>query len=238
MKIGKVIGVEALIRWQHPSRGLLNPLDFLPIIENNPMSIELGEWVIDTALTQISQWQKMGLDLLASISVNIAAVQLQQPDFTQRLTTLLAAHPNVKLCYLELEVLETSALDDVHYVSTTMLECIALGVSFALDDFGRGYSSLTYLRRLPADLIKIDQSFVRDMLIDTDDFAIVEGVIALAKSFKREVIAEGVETIEHGKALLQLGCNLAQGYGIAKPMPPFDVPAWINNWRPDASWQL
>jgi EAL domain-containing protein (putative c-di-GMP-specific phosphodiesterase class I) len=238
MKTGKVIGVEALIRWQHPSRGLLNPLDFLPIIENNPMSIELGEWVIDTALTQISQWQKMGLDLPASISVNIAAVQLQQPDFTQRLTTLLAAHPNVKLCYLELEVLETSALDDVHYVSTTMLECIALGVSFALDDFGTGYSSLTYLRRLPADLIKIDQSFVRDMLIDTDDFAIVEGVIALAKSFKREVIAEGVETIEHGKALLQLGCNLAQGYGIAKPMPPFDVPAWINNWRPDASWQL
>jgi EAL domain-containing protein (putative c-di-GMP-specific phosphodiesterase class I) len=233
-----VIGVEALIRWQHPSRGLLNPLDFLPIIENNPMSIELGEWVIDTALTQISQWQKMGLDLPASISVNIAAVQLQQPDFTQRLTTLLAAHPNVKLCYLELEVLETSALDDVHHVSTTMLECIALGVSFALDDFGTGYSSLTYLRRLPADLIKIDQSFVRDMLIDTDDFAIVEGVIALAKSFKREVIAEGVETIEHGKALLQLGCNLAQGYGIAKPMPPFDVPAWINNWRPDASWQL
>ncbi|MFT4723867.1 MAG: EAL domain-containing protein (putative c-di-GMP-specific phosphodiesterase class I) [Colwellia sp.] len=238
MKTGKVIGVEALIRWQHPSRGLLNPLDFLPIIENNPMSIELGEWVIDTALTQISQWQKMGLDLPASISVNIAAVQLQQPDFTQRLTTLLAAHPNVKLCYLELEVLETSALDDVHHVSTTMLECIALGVSFALDDFGTGYSSLTYLRRLPADLIKIDQSFVRDMLIDTDDFAIVEGVIALAKSFKREVIAEGVETIEHGKALLQLGCNLAQGYGIAKPMPPFDVPAWINNWRPDASWQL
>jgi diguanylate cyclase (GGDEF)-like protein/PAS domain S-box-containing protein len=238
MKTGKVIGVEALIRWQHPCRGLLNPLDFLPIIENNPMSIEMGEWVIDTALTQISQWQKMGLDLPVSISVNIAAVQLQQPDFTQRLTTLLAAHPNVKPCYLELEVLETSALDDVHHVSTTMLECIALGVSFALDDFGTGYSSLTYLRRLPANLIKIDQSFVRDMLIDTDDFAIVEGVIALAKSFKREVIAEGVETIEHGKALLQLGCNLAQGYGIAKPMPAHDVPVWVNNWRPDASWQL
>ncbi|MBA6377799.1 MULTISPECIES: bifunctional diguanylate cyclase/phosphodiesterase [unclassified Colwellia] len=238
MKTGKVIGVEALIRWQHPCRGLLNPFDFLPIIENNPMSIELGEWVIDTALTQISQWQKMGLDLPVSISVNIAAVQLQQPDFTQRLTTLLAAHPNVKPCYLELEVLETSALDDVNHVSTTMLECIALGVSFALDDFGTGYSSLTYLRRLPANLIKIDQSFVRDMLIDTDDFAIVEGVIALAKSFKREVIAEGVETIEHGKALLQLGCNLAQGYGIAKPMPAHDVPVWVNNWRPDASWQL
>ncbi|TWX45846.1 putative bifunctional diguanylate cyclase/phosphodiesterase [Colwellia hornerae] len=238
MKTGSVMGVEALIRWQHPKRGLLNPIDFLPVIENNPMSIEMGEWVIDNALTQISQWQTKGLNLPVSISVNIAAVQLQQPDFTQRLTTLLAAHPDVEPRYLELEVLETSALDDVQHVSTTMINCIALGVSFALDDFGTGYSSLTYLRRLPAKLIKIDQSFVRDMLSDTDDFAIVEGVIALAKSFKREVIAEGVETIEHGKALLQLGCHLAQGYGIAKPMPACDVPTWVNDWKPDASWQV
>lgn len=118
-----------------------------------------------------------------------------------------------------------------------MSACIALGVNFALDDFGTGYSSLTYLRRLPANLIKIDQTFVRDMLVDEDDFAIVEGVIALAKSFKREVIAEGVETIEHGSALLQIGCELAQGYGIAKPMPANDIPAWISNWKPDASWQ-
>lgn len=135
-------------------------------------------------------------------------------------------------------MLETIALDDVHHVSVTMNKCITLGVSFALDDFGTGYSSLTYLRRLPADLIKIDQSFVRDMLIDLDDLAIFEGVIALAKSFKRQVIAEGVETIEHGTALLQLGCDLAQGYGIAKPMPASDIPAWINNWQPDASWQI
>ena len=237
MKTGSVIGVEALIRMQHPKRGLLNPIEFLPIIENNPMSIEMGEWVIDSALSQMTKWQKMGLKLQVSTSVNIAAVQLQQPDFTQRLTKLLAAHPNVDPGYLELEVLETSALDDVHHVSTIMNACLALGVKFALDDFGTGYSSLTYLRRLPANLIKIDQSFVRDMLIDNDDFAIVEGVIALAKSFKREVIAEGVETIEHGTALLQLGCNLAQGYGIARPMPASDIPAWINNWQPEASWQ-
>jgi EAL domain-containing protein (putative c-di-GMP-specific phosphodiesterase class I) len=178
----------------------------------------------------------MGLNLPVSTSVNIAAIQLQ-PDFTQRLTTLLAAHPDVEPHRLELEVLETSALEDVQYVSTIMDACIALGVNFSLDDFGTGYSSLTYLRRLPASLIKIDQSFVRDMLSDADDLSIVKSVIGLAKSFNREVIAEGVETIEHGVAVLQLGCDLAQGYGIAKPMPASDVPAWISSWKPDVSWQ-
>jgi len=238
MRTGTVAGVEALIRWQHPERGLLSPIEFLPIIENNPMSIEVGEWVIDSALRQISEWQRMGINLPVSTSVNIAAVQLQQPDFVNKLTLLLDAHPDVNPHSLELEVLETSGLDDVQHVSNIMNDCIALGVKFALDDFGTGYSSLTYLRRLPADLIKIDQSFVRDMLDDADDFAIVEGVIALAKSFKRDVIAEGVETIEHGTALLQLGCELAQGYGIAKPMPGGDIPAWISGWKPDANWQL
>jgi diguanylate cyclase (GGDEF)-like protein/PAS domain S-box-containing protein len=237
MKTGSVVGVEALIRWQHPERGLLNPIEFLPAIENNPMSLEMGEWVIDRALTQISEWQAMGLKLPLSTSVNIAAVQLQQPDFTQRLTKLLACHTDVNPRFLELEVLETSALDDVHHVSTTMTDCKALGVSFALDDFGTGYSSLTYLRRLPASLIKIDQSFVREMLDDANDLAIVEGVIALAKSFKRDVIAEGVETIEHGTTLLRLGCHLAQGYGIARPMPASDIPAWMIEWKPDDAWQ-
>jgi EAL domain-containing protein (putative c-di-GMP-specific phosphodiesterase class I) len=214
MNIGTVVGFEALIRWQHPKRGLLNPIELLPIIENHTMMIEMGEWVIDTALTQISQWQKMGLTLPVSISVNIAAIQLQQPDFTNRLIRLLDAHPDVEPHNLELEVLETTAIDDIQHVSAIMKSCSALSVHFALDDFGTGYSSLTYLRRLPTSLIKIDQIFVRDMLINADDLAIVEGVIALAKSFKREVIAEGVETVEHGRALLLLGCDLAQGYGI------------------------
>ena len=237
MKIGTVVGVEALIRWQHPERGLLSPIEFLPVIENHTMMIEIGEWVIDTALTQIGQWQAMALDLPVSTSVNIAAVQLMQPGFIQTLTDLLAAHPNVEPRYLELEMLETSALEDVNHVSIIMNDCMSLGVHFALDDFGTGYSSLTYLRRLPASLIKIDQSFVKDMLSNIDDFAIVGGVIALAKSFKRDVIAEGVETVEHGSALLQLGCELAQGYGIARPMPACDIPAWMKNWKPDASWQ-
>ncbi|TWX63220.1 EAL domain-containing protein [Colwellia sp. C1TZA3] len=234
MSTGDVVGVEALIRWQHPVRGLVPPFDFLPIIENHAISLDIGEWVIDTALSQISQWQRMGITL--PISVNLSAYQLQQTNFVERLSTLLAAHPDVSSHHLELEILETSALSDVSKVSATMQACMDLGVHFALDDFGTGYSSLTYLKRLPASLIKIDQTFIRDMLTDADDLAIVLGVVSLAKAFQLEVIAEGVETIEHGTALLQLGCELAQGYGIAKPMPADDIPVWLSSWKPDVAW--
>jgi len=237
MLTGSIIGVEALIRWQHPTKGLLNPIEFLPLIENHKMIIDIGEWVIDSALFQIEQWQQMEQNLPLNMSVNIAASQIQQPEFNARLAMLLAQHPSVSPQHLELEVLETSALDDIHDASQTMRACRELGVKFALDDFGTGYSSLTHLRRLPANVIKIDQSFVRDMLHNADDLAIVEGVIALAKSFKREVIAEGVETIEHGTALLKLGCVLAQGYGIAKPMPACEFIEWVNNWKPNIEWQ-
>jgi len=234
MHTGQVIGVEALLRWQHPERGLVPPLDFLPIIEDHAISLDIGEWVIDTALSQISQWQNFGIML--PISVNISAYQLQQTNFVTRLETLLAAHPDVSPHHLELEILETSALTDVNHVSTTMYACRALGVHFALDDFGTGYSSLTYLRRLPASMIKIDQSFVRDMLVDPNDLSIVEGVVSLARAFQREVIAEGVETIAHGTALLKMGCELAQGYGIARPMPASEIPEWLEDWKPDDAW--
>jgi diguanylate cyclase (GGDEF)-like protein/PAS domain S-box-containing protein len=234
MSTGEVVGVEALIRWQHPVRGLVPPLDFLPLIENQAISLEIGEWVIDTALSQISQWQSIGV--IFPISVNISVYQLQQTDFVQRLATLLAAHPDVSPHLLELEVLETSAINDINYIIATMESCISLGVQFALDDFGTGYSSLTYLRRLPASQIKIDQSFVRDMLTDPDDLAIVMGVVSLAKAFQLEVIAEGVETVEHGTELLQLGCKLAQGYGIARPMPASEVLIWLDSWQPDSAW--
>lgn len=234
MGTGEVIGAEALIRWQHPERGLVPPIEFLPIIENHTLSIELGEWVIDAALDQIEAWKAVGLTI--PISVNISTLQLQQTNFVSRLEELLAAHATVNPRFLELEVLETSAIGDITQVSTIMNECLDLGVKFALDDFGTGYSSLTYLRRLPADLIKIDQVFVCDMLIDPDDLAIVEGVIGLAKAFGREVIAEGVETIEHGKALLQIGCKLAQGYAIARPMRASSIPEWITSWRSDTVW--
>ena len=234
MRTGQVVGAEALIRWQHPEMGLLPPAQFLPVIEDHSLSIAVGEWVIDTALTQIEVWRAQGLEL--PVSVNIGSQQLQHQDFVDRLTALLAAHPTVPASSLELEVLETSALDDVSQASKIIEACKALGIEFALDDFGTGYSSLTYLKRLRVKTLKIDQSFVRDMLEDADDLAILQGVIGLAGAFKHQVIAEGVETVAHGRLLLELGCDLAQGYGIARPMPAAAVFDWISAWKPDASW--
>jgi len=228
---GTVIGVEALIRWQHPERGLLPPAMFLPTIEEHALSVEIGEWVIDTALTQMEAWQAAGLAL--PISVNVGARQLQQAGFVDRLRAMLAAHPKVRPTDLELEVLETSALQDLVQISSVIAACGEIGVSFTLDDFGTGYSSLTYLKRLPVARLKIDQSFVRDMLDDPDDLAILEGVLGMAAAFRREVVAEGVETVEQGAMLLQLGCRRAQGYGIAPPMPAGDIPAWAASWRTD-----
>ena len=204
------------------------------MIEDHPLAVDVGEWVMNTALHQVELWRSAGLAL--PVSVNIGARQLQQANFVERLQAILARHPQVQAGCIELEVLETSALADMAQVSQVIEDCAQMGVRFALDDFGTGYSSLTYLKRLRVALLKIDQSFVRDMLDDPDDLAILQGVIGLAAAFRREVIAEGVETIAHGTALLQLGCELAQGYGIARPMPPEQLPAWVANWQPDAAW--
>ncbi len=234
MRTGTVIGAEALIRWQHPVRGVLLPGEFLPVIEDHAISVTLGEWVLEAALKQMREWNAVGLDI--TVSVNVGARQLLHPDFVARLAALLVAYPQVQAQQLELEILETSALEDLAQVSELMHACRMLGVGFALDDFGTGYSSLTYLRRLPAELLKIDQSFVRAMLDDPDDLAIVKGVVGLAHAFHRRVLAEGVETVAHGAVLLPLGCELAQGYGIARPMPAHELPRWRATWRPDAAW--
>jgi diguanylate cyclase (GGDEF)-like protein/PAS domain S-box-containing protein len=235
MRTGKVIGAEALIRWQHPLRGLLAPGAFLPVIEQHPMAVDLGEWVIEAALIQMEQWRALGLDM--PVSVNVGAHQLQQTNFAHRLQAMLAAHPTVKPASLGLELRETSALQDIANVSSVMEACHRIGVNFALDDFGTGYSSLTYLKRLPATLLKIDQSFVRDMLDDPEDLAILEGIIGLASAFGRDVIAEGMETLDHGCMLLQLGCEQAQGYGIARPMPADAMPEWVRDWRLPVHWE-
>ena len=234
MRTGKIVGAEALIRWQHPEKGLLLPAEFLPLIEDHSLNVELGEWVIDSVLTQIEIWAAQGWTL--PVSVNISARQLKQADFIDRLRILLAAHPKVNPNNLEMEVLETSALDDLIRASDVIEKCRALGVLFALDDFGTGYSSLTYLKRLPVRWLKIDQSFVRDMLDDPDYLSILTGVLSLALAFRREVIAEGVETAAHGAMLLQLGCDLAQGFGIARPMLAGELPNWMVNWRKEPEW--
>lgn len=232
---GEVIGAEALIRWQHPQRGLLSPAEFLPFTDSHPLSVNIGEWVIDSVLTQMREWNASGLDMV--VSVNIGAKQFQQADFVERIALLLAAHPGIRPACLELEVLETSALEDLDAVSKKIKACREMGVRFALDDFGTGFSSLTYLRHLPVDILKIDQSFVRDMLVDQDDLAIVNGVIGLANTFSRQVIAEGVETMSHAKKLVAMGCQLAQGFGIATPMPAAEMPDWVTMWQSGQSWK-
>ncbi|WP_342119506.1 EAL domain-containing protein [Pseudoduganella sp. OTU4001] len=229
LQTGELNSVEALIRWQHPERGLLPPAEFLPLIEGHPMAASLDNWVLDEALRQHQCWLDEGLDV--AISVNMSSPKLQEHDFVERLRAKLQANPRVGMGRIKLEVLETSALEDIGHVSRTITECAALGVPFALDDFGTGYSSLLYLKQLPARRIKIDQSFVRDMLVDSDDLAILEGVLGMAAAFKREVIAEGVESIEHARMLVQMGCLMGQGYGIARPMPPQQMIAWATQWR-------
>ncbi len=230
-----VIGAEALIRWQHPDKGLLPPAAFLPALENQALSLEIGNWVIKTALRQMHAWQTQGLNL--ALSINIGADQLQSQGFAAHLADLLALFPQVAPAWLELEMLETSAVSDMSLVSKVMHTCHQLGIRFALDDFGTGYSSLSYLRRLPVHTLKIDQSFVRDMLDDPADLAIVKDIVGLARAFGREVIAEGVETRAHGEQLLALGCELAQGYGIARPMPAHQIPAWVARWNDQPFWE-
>lgn len=235
MKTGEIIGAEALIRWRHPHRGVLSPISFLPMVEDHPLGIQIGEWVIQNTLQQLSQWQKN--DIMIPISINISASQLQHDDFAERFKYFLEMYSDVNPHLIEIEILETSALEDIALVSSIMKHCRALGVRFALDDFGTGYSSLTYLKRLPVKTLKIDLSFVQDMLEDPDDLAIIEGILGLAKAFHKEVIAEGVESVEHGLALLILGCELAQGYGIAKPMDAQSFVTWMQTWKPDLKWQ-
>ncbi|QGU33854.1 EAL domain-containing protein [Thermochromatium tepidum] len=236
MRLGQVIGMEALIRWQHPERGLIPPLQFLPLIEDSPLTIDLGEWVLHEALEQIQQWCASGRPLV--ISVNIAAHHFQQPDFVPRLQSILAEHPKAPPRLLELEILESAALEDIRSMRGIMTACQAMGVRFALDDFGTGYSSLSYLKQLPAETLKIDQSFVRDMLEDPEDLAIIEGVIGLARVFRKEVIAEGVETPEQGLLLMRFGCDRAQGYGIGRPMPAEQVSDWMDGFAENWQWNL
>ncbi len=164
MCTGAILSAEALIRWRHPELGLLLPQYFLPVVEGNLLVVELGEWMIGSALAHMERWREEGLDI--PVSVNIDALQLQEPRFVDRLKELLATHPEIQPSKLEFEVLESSAFQDLAQVSDVIRACSKLGVSFALDDFGTGYSSLSYLKRLPVDVLKIDQSFVHDMLDD------------------------------------------------------------------------
>ncbi|MFN4118247.1 EAL domain-containing protein [Acidovorax sp.] len=235
MKSGTVVGAEALARWQHPERGVVSPGEFLPLLEGTELEIRFGEWVIEAALALLEQLQHQRMPM--PVSVNIAAQHLQHPGFAAWMAACLQRHPQVPPHLVEIEITESAALYDLAAVAAALTDLRNLGLTVALDDFGTGYSSLTYLRRLPMDTLKIDQSFVHGMMGDPGDLAIVQGVIGLSRSFGYRVIAEGVETVEQGQMLLQLGCTQAQGYCIARPMPLADFVAWVPAWQPPAGWQ-
>jgi diguanylate cyclase (GGDEF)-like protein/PAS domain S-box-containing protein len=229
LRRGTVLGAEALIRWQHPERGLLPPAQFLPLIEDSEFAATLSKWVLETAVAQAAAWHRAGLAL--TVGINVAARHLQSKHFIDDVRAALAAHPELPHGRIELEVLETTALEDIAAVAKVIEAGHALGVHFALDDFGTGYSSLTYFKRLRVDTLKIDRSFVIDMLDDREDAAIVEGIVGLTRVFRRNVVAEGVETTAHGAALLAMGCDVVQGYGIARPMPADALPAWVADYQ-------
>ncbi len=235
MRQGRVTGCEALIRWQHPLRGLVLPGEFLPLVEQTEFIAEIDDWVIRAALRQIGRWLDAGLRM--SVSVNVSARKLQSFGFADSLRRLLEKHPEVPPELLEFEILESAALSNIDGVRETIRKCQELGIGFSLDDFGTGYSSLSYLKRLPVNTIKIDQSFVRDLLDNPEDLAIVEGIVGLSQVFRRRLVGEGVESAEHGIMLLRLGCDVAQGYGIARPMPAADVIHWTRHYQPDPQWQ-
>lgn len=234
MREGRMVGAEALVRWQHPEEGLLLPDGFLPLIEHEQEVHLLGEWVIREALARLASWWEQGVHF--ALSVNISAPHLLAAGFVRSLRELLSEQPHLPRDVLEIEVVESVALHDIERAASVVREIRQLGVRVALDDFGVGYASLSYLRRLPVDVVKIDKSFVLDMLDDEDDFEVVQAVIALAHSLRRASVAEGVETDEHALLLLRLGCSQIQGYGVARPMPAEALMPWLQHWTPDPRW--
>jgi diguanylate cyclase (GGDEF)-like protein/PAS domain S-box-containing protein len=230
MRSGRVHGFEALLRWDHPERGLLGPAQFLPMIENTGLVSSVGDWVLSQALDHLNSWRRDGFEF--SISVNIAPRHLKRAEFVLRLRELLARHSEPLGPFLELEMLESELPHSVDDDTIGLLaRCRELGVRIALDDFGMGHSNLNYLKRLPVDMLKIDRSFVHNMLENVRDRGLVEGVINLANIFGCTVVAEGVESPAQARALLDMGCTLGQGIGIAAPMPAAQVAGWIRQYR-------
>lgn len=232
----KIIGFEALVRWQHPDKGLLPPTEFLGCIEGNDLAVKLSEWVIDRVQKQITEWQAHGLS--AKVSVNIGATELQMKNFNEWLLLQLNKYPEVDNELIEIEVLETSALADIIHVANLIEDLTNQGINFALDDFGTGFSSLSYLKKLPIETIKIDRSFVNSMNDSKEDESIIENMIGLTKSLGRKVIAEGIETEQQGQKLHLMGCEYGQGYLISYPLPANEVPKFVENWRAPNSWKI
>jgi len=235
MKSGDIFGVEALIRWNHPERGILSPIEFLPDIEESDLEIRIGNWVMEAAIKQLKLWNLQNIQL--EVSINISPFHLYWHGFFEQLNKTLAQYPEALSHQLQLEILESSVLGDINTINNIIINCRSqLGVHCALDDFGTGYSSLAHFRQLQVESIKIDRSFVKNILDNLDDYRLVKGIIELTHSFNRRIIAEGVESAEQGELLMLLNCFDAQGYGIAKPMSADKIVQWINDFHPYPEW--
>jgi len=220
--VGRMTGAEALIRWRHPLRGMVSPAEFIPLAEETGLILPIGDWVLETACAQLVEWASKPEMAHLMVAVNVSARQFRHPDFVDKVLAVLdssGADPRK----LKLELTESLLLDDVEDIITKMNDLKAKGVGFSLDDFGTGYSSLSYLKRLPLDQLKIDQSFVRNVLTDTNDAAIARTIVALAQSMGLAVIAEGVETAAQREFLATNGCHAYQGYFFGRPMPASEL---------------
>lgn len=213
---GLMVGMEALLRWQHPQRGAVSPADFIPLAESTGQIVALGEWVIRSACQQIRHWRDAGLDV-PRVAINLSALQVQQGTLTSQLQSILD-ETGVRGDQLEFEITEGCLMRKTDDVQRTLLELQTMGAHLAIDDFGTGYSSLSYLKRLPIHTLKIDRSFVVDIGVDADDTAIVETVVALGHNLQLRVVAEGVETHLQHDFLATLGCDQGQGYLFSRPL--------------------
>ena len=215
---GQLIGVEALVRWQHPQRGLVSPAEFIPVAESSGLILPIGQWVLETACAQLSAWASQPEIATLTVSVNVSAHQFLHRNFVAQVLAALR-QSGAPPARLQLELTESVLVTNVEDIIEKMTVLKAAGVSFSLDDFGMGYSSLSYLKRLPLDQLKIDQGFVRDILVDPNDAAIAKMVIALGDSLGLEVIAEGVESEAQRDFLAAHGCHTYQGYLFGRPLP-------------------
>jgi len=226
----RVTGAEVLVRWQHPQRGMISPAQFIPLAEETGLILALGNWVLETACTQLARWSTRPETASLSIAVNVSVQQFRQADFVETVCTILTktgASPQ----RLKLELTESLLVDNVEDIIQKMHALKAQGVEFSLDDFGIGYSSLSYLKRLPLNQLKIDQSFVRDVLVDPNDAAIAKTIVALAQSLGLGVIAEGVETQAQWRFLTDAGCHAFQGYYFCRPQPLEGFEAFLKSFR-------
>lgn len=224
----RAIGVEALIRWHHPGYGIISPAKFIPIAEESSLILDIGQWIIDTACGQLAVWSRHAQTRTLSIAINISSRQFHEKEFVEKITAAIRAH-GIDPSLLKLELTESIIMDDVHAMKQ-IAALRRLGVHLSLDDFGTGYSSLSYLKKLQVDQLKIDQSFVRDISIGTDGEIMTKTIIGLARNFRLDIIAEGVETEQQLAFLKENGCNKFQGYLFGRPLPVHDVEILLEKY--------